>query len=108
MFTPVTFRRSSTSRTGFACAKKWTWASMRPRATGESGGSSAMRGRAPRHRINAAARRNVDTLLGITIAGTEVGGRLADGAMIETRTFPWPRLHEFCVRVFRHLGAPEG
>ncbi|HEU0093575.1 MAG TPA: Ldh family oxidoreductase [Vicinamibacteria bacterium] len=27
--------------------------------------------------------------------------------MIETRTFPWPRLHEFCVRVFRHLGVPE-
>jgi L-2-hydroxycarboxylate dehydrogenase (NAD+) len=22
-------------------------------------------------------------------------------------TFPWPRLHEFCVRVFRHLGVPE-
>ena len=28
--------------------------------------------------------------------------------MIETRTFPWPQLHEFCVRVFRHLGVPEG
>src|SRR5438874_2646348 len=56
MFTPVTFRRSSTSRTGFASAKKWTWASMRPRETGESGGSSAMTGRAIRHRINARPR----------------------------------------------------
>src|SRR3954447_21295996 len=27
--------------------------------------------------------------------------------MPETRTFPSPRLHEFTVRVFRHLGVPE-
>ena len=27
--------------------------------------------------------------------------------MTETRTFPWPRLHEFTVRVFRHEGVPE-
>ena len=26
--------------------------------------------------------------------------------MSETRVFPWPRLHEFCARVFRHLGVP--
>jgi len=25
----------------------------------------------------------------------------------ETRVFPWPRLHEFCAGVFRHLGVPE-
>jgi L-2-hydroxycarboxylate dehydrogenase (NAD+) len=28
--------------------------------------------------------------------------------MIETRAFPWPALHEFCARVFRHLGVPDG
>src|SRR5258708_33843702 len=27
--------------------------------------------------------------------------------MSETRAFPWPLLHEFCLRVFRHLGVPE-
>jgi LDH2 family malate/lactate/ureidoglycolate dehydrogenase len=27
--------------------------------------------------------------------------------MPETRSFPWPRLHEFCARVFRHLGVPD-
>jgi L-2-hydroxycarboxylate dehydrogenase (NAD+) len=27
--------------------------------------------------------------------------------MSETRVFPWPRLHEFCARVFRHLGVPD-
>jgi L-2-hydroxycarboxylate dehydrogenase (NAD+) len=27
--------------------------------------------------------------------------------MSETRVFPWPRLHEFCERVFRHLGVPD-
>jgi L-2-hydroxycarboxylate dehydrogenase (NAD+) len=27
--------------------------------------------------------------------------------MIETRAFPWPRLHEFCVAVFRRLDVPE-
>ena len=27
--------------------------------------------------------------------------------MTETRTFPWPRLHEFTVRIFRHLEVPE-
>jgi LDH2 family malate/lactate/ureidoglycolate dehydrogenase len=26
--------------------------------------------------------------------------------MSETRVFPWPRLHEFSARVFRHLGVP--
>jgi L-2-hydroxycarboxylate dehydrogenase (NAD+) len=25
-----------------------------------------------------------------------------------THAFPWPRLHEFCAGVFRHLGVPEG
>jgi len=27
--------------------------------------------------------------------------------MSQARTFPWPHLHEFCARVFRHLGVPE-
>jgi L-2-hydroxycarboxylate dehydrogenase (NAD+) len=27
--------------------------------------------------------------------------------MSGTRVFPWPRLHEFCERVFRRLGVPE-
>jgi L-2-hydroxycarboxylate dehydrogenase (NAD+) len=27
--------------------------------------------------------------------------------MSETRVYPWPRLHEFCARVFRHLGVPD-
>jgi L-2-hydroxycarboxylate dehydrogenase (NAD+) len=27
--------------------------------------------------------------------------------MSETRSFPWPRLHEFCAGVFRHLGVPD-
>lgn len=27
--------------------------------------------------------------------------------MTETRTYEWERLHEFCVRVFRHRGVPE-
>jgi L-2-hydroxycarboxylate dehydrogenase (NAD+) len=25
---------------------------------------------------------------------------------VETLTFPWPRLHEFCAAVFRHFGVP--
>src|SRR5438552_6935906 len=28
--------------------------------------------------------------------------------MSDSSTFPWPRLHEFCARVLRHLGVPEG
>ena len=24
----------------------------------------------------------------------------------QTRVFPWPRLHEFCAAVFRHVGLP--
>src|SRR4051812_36915660 len=24
------------------------------------------------------------------------------------RTFPWPALHEFCARVFEHVGVPDG
>jgi L-2-hydroxycarboxylate dehydrogenase (NAD+) len=27
--------------------------------------------------------------------------------MSETRVYPWPRLHEFCARVFRNLGVPD-
>src|SRR5436309_14522823 len=27
--------------------------------------------------------------------------------MSDSSPFPWPRLHEFCAGVFRHLGVPE-
>jgi len=27
--------------------------------------------------------------------------------MLETRTFPWPRLHEFCAAVLRRMDVPE-